>query len=60
MVEKDCHIWDLNVTMYYGKCIFFYLAGEPIYFAAFSYIRNFYMGPTMDITRTVFTKPMFA
>jgi len=27
---------------------------------AFSYIRNFDVGSTMDVTRTVFTKAMFA
>jgi len=40
--------------------VFFYLTGESIYFAAFSYIRNLYMGSSMDVTRTVFTKAMFA
>jgi len=49
-----------------GKCILFiWLVSQIaafglIYIAAFSYIRNFYMGSIMDIARTVFTKAMFA
>jgi len=40
--------------------VYVYLNGESTYFAAFSYIRNLYMGSSMDVTRTVFTKAMFA
>jgi len=40
--------------------VYVYLNGESTYFAAFSYIRNLYTGSSMDVTRTVFTKAMFA
>ena len=44
----------------YGKEYYFiWLVGQDT-FSAFSYIRNAYMGSSMDVTRTVFTKAMFA
>ena len=41
------------------KYLFIWLVNQDT-FSAFSYIRNTYMGSSMDVTRTVFTKAMFA
>jgi len=50
----------LTDLLCYGKKYYFiWLVGQDT-FSAFSYIRNTYMGSSMDVTRTVFTKAMFA
>jgi len=53
--------WRLQAADYcYGKKYYFiWLVGQDT-FSAFSYIRNTYMGLSIDVTRTVFTKAMFA
>jgi len=44
----------------YGKKYYFIWLVSQDTFSAFSYIRSTYMGSSMDVTRTVFTKAMFA
>jgi len=51
---------SVKLHLCYGKKYYFiWLVGQNT-FSAFSYIRNTYMGSSMDVTRTVFTKAMFA